>query len=284
MPDPLDLPDNLIVGDGHNYETAYLAIRDHMHHLNEWATSFPPQHPARLHPFILHVLNSLEAETDSRPGFDVDTLFAAPPLPLRIPLHVIRMRPQAVLARYGWVEHENMGRPDLYAGLVDTLRATHAPTPVTAARAWHRAASDGLASTTYADPAYLPADRHWPDDVDVDGNVNNGDGGEGRSSGNSDNSDFMRVMRNGWADPIDRPIPGSPVPPGLDGRLGWSGPWDGGLTRAAGVRRSQTGVRRLGGRGWRPLVRRGVGREEAAGRGEGEGGEEDGANGGGADA
>lgn len=118
MPDPLDLPDNLIVGDGHNYETAYLAIRDHMHHLNEWATSFPPQHPARLHPFILHVLNSLEAETDSRPGFDVDTLFAAPPLPLRIPPHVIRMRPQDILARYGWVEHENMGRPDLYAGLI----------------------------------------------------------------------------------------------------------------------------------------------------------------------
>ncbi|KAK0609157.1 hypothetical protein DIS24_g12450 [Lasiodiplodia hormozganensis] len=118
MPDQLDLPPNLIVGDGHNYETAYLAIRDHMHHLNEWATSFPPQHPARLHPFIIHVLNSLEAETDSRPGFDVDTLFAGPPLPLRIPPHVIRMRPQDVLARYGWVEHENMGRPDLYAGLI----------------------------------------------------------------------------------------------------------------------------------------------------------------------
>ncbi|KAK0637605.1 hypothetical protein DIS24_g10665, partial [Lasiodiplodia hormozganensis] len=149
------------------------------------------------------------------------------------------------------------------------LHATRAPTPVTAARAWHRAASDGLASTTYADPAYLPADRHWPDDVY--GDVY-GAGGAGDGSGNSGNSDFTRVMRNGGADPIDRPIPESGAPPpGLDGRLGWGGPWDGGLTRAAGVRRSQTGARRLGGRGWRLLVRRGVERgEEEDGDGDGD--------------
>lgn len=120
MPDDLPLPPTLIIGNGRNYETAYLAIRNHMHLLNEWATSFPPQHPARIHPFILHVLNSLEPATDSRPGFDVDTLFHAQPrLPLRIPPHVVRMRPQEVLARYGWVEHENMRRQDLYDGLVE---------------------------------------------------------------------------------------------------------------------------------------------------------------------
>lgn len=119
MPDDLPLPRALIIGNGRNYSTVYLAIRNNMHLLNEWAASFPPQHPARLHPFLLHVLNSLEAETDSCPGFDVDTLFAAPRLPLHIPQHVVCMRPQDVLARYGWVEHDNMRGRDFYDGLVE---------------------------------------------------------------------------------------------------------------------------------------------------------------------
>lgn len=133
------------------------------------------------------------------------------------------------------------------------LRRTRAPTPITAARAWHRAACDGLAYTTYADPAYVPADRHWADDVLVD------------NGGEEDSGDVISVVRNrGGTDPIERPIPGSPVSE-LDGRLGWSGPWDAGLRRAVGVRRSQTGVRRLGGRRWRPLVRRRAGEDGAEG-------------------